>query len=197
VDTDRQDRPAAAAPGSPGPSPGTGAPFSPIQPVPDGADVRWLTPGEVEIWADEYGRLVANVAGRRYEGVQPAKLFALSDPDRYVSLRDADGDEIGILRDLAGLPPAGRQTLAGHLERQYFIPVIQRVLRISEFFIDQTWTVMTDRGQREFTIQGRDSIRFLSDRAMLLMDMDDNRYLLADRHALDAASRRWVDRFVW
>ena len=159
--------------------------------------LHWLTPDRVALSADAHGRLIADIAGRRFEGVQPAKLFALSDGDRYISLRDAEGDEIGIIRELDGLSPDSRRVLQAHLERQYFIPVIRKVLRIREFFMDQTWTVQTDRGPRQFTIQGRDSIRFLSDRAMLLMDMDDNRYLLRDRHALDPTSRRWVDRFVW
>lgn len=160
-------------------------------------DIRWLAPSEVALSSDPHGRLIATIAGQHYDDVQPAKLFALSDGDRYISLRDAGGEEIGVIRDIAGLSAESRAVLVRHLERQYFIPVIKRVLAIREFFIDQTWLVETDRGQREFTIQGRDSIRFLSDHGMLLMDMDDNRYLLADRYALDPASRNLVDRFVW
>ncbi|MDD4888972.1 MAG: DUF1854 domain-containing protein [Phycisphaerae bacterium] len=158
---------------------------------------RWLNAAELEVREDSRGQLVLEVGGRVYEAVQPAKLFALSDPKRYISMRDRDGEEIGVVRDPDRLPETSRAMLTRHLDRRYFIPVIQKVLRIREFWIDQTWTVITDRGPREFTIQGRDSIRFLSDRSLLLMDADDNRYVIRDRGALDPHSRRWVERFVW
>lgn len=163
----------------------------------DDTDIRWLAPERVSIAADRHGLLVADIDGQTYPDIQPAKLFALSEPETYVSLRDSEGQEIGILRDLAGLDESSRAVLQKALERRYFIPVIRKVLKIEEFWIDQTWTVITDRGPRQFTVQGRDSVRFLSDRGMLLMDMNDNRYLLTDRTALDRDSQRWVERFVW
>jgi hypothetical protein len=165
--------------------------------APLGADIRWLEPGELEVHEDSHGRLTLAVAGDRYEDAQASKLFVLSQPDRFVCFRDSQGEEIGVLEDPARLDPASREVLHRRLARQYFIPVIRRVLGISEYFIDQTWTVETDRGTRQFTIQGRDSIRFLSDQAFLLIDLDDNRYLIEDRQALDETSRGWVDRFVW
>jgi hypothetical protein len=167
-------------------------------PQPDAnPDIRWLVGGQMALAEDARGRLVLTLDGQDHQDVQAARVFALTVPDGYVAFRDREGVEIGILKAPAELPPASRQLLARFLARQYFVPVVQRGLGIKEFFMDQTWTVETDRGSRTFTIQGRDSIRFLSDSGMLLMDMDDNRYLVPDRNALDAASRKWVDRFVW
>ncbi len=158
---------------------------------------RWLPADRMAVSEDARGRLVLSVDRQRYEGVQLAKLFALTDPDRYVAFRDEAGEEIGILKDCAGLSPEAGRLVRRHLDRQYFIPIIQTVQEIREIWIDQIWTVGTDRGPREFTVQGRDSIRFLSDSGMLLIDTDDNRYLIPDRRALDPASLRWVDRYVW
>ena len=164
---------------------------------PESAETRWLAASEIRLREDARGQLVLTLDERETSPVTVGKLFALSEPARFVCFRDGEGNELGILIEPGELGEPSRSLLRRHLDRQYFIPIIQHVDKISEFFIDQTWTVQTDRGPRTFTIQGRDSIRFLSDRAMLLMDMDDNRYLLADRLALDDASRRWVDQFVW
>lgn len=162
-----------------------------------GDQVLWLDASKMSISLDCHGKLMLRMGACLPMEVQPAKLFALSEPDGFIAFCDSEGEELGVLRDAGGLDPASQAKLAEYLERKYFIPVIKKVLRIEEYFIDQTWTVVTDRGSRTFTIQGRDSVRFLSDRGMLLMDMNDNRYLLEDRQLLDPVSRRLVDRFVW
>lgn len=165
---------------------------------PGDSDTCWLDSLEPRLAENEFAQLTLQLRGREpVPDIRASRLFALSEPRRYISVRQADGTEIGILRDLDALPEPDRQLLARHMDRRCFIPIIQQVTAIEEFWIDQTWTVMTDRGPRRFTIQGREAIRFLSDRAFLLLDTDDNRYLLADRALLDASSRRWVDRFVW
>ncbi|MCG3180290.1 MAG: hypothetical protein BIFFINMI_02649 [Phycisphaerae bacterium] len=162
------------------------------------ADSRWLDPARIRISADRNDRLfLTDEAGVRHEGVRVGKMFALTEPDRYVSFCTSDGEEIGLLREPAELAEDSRELLRRHLRRQYFVPVITGVREIREFWMDQTWTVLTDRGPRQFTLQGREAIRFLGKGAMLLIDTDDNRYLIEDSRKLDAASRKWIDSYVW
>lgn len=160
--------------------------------------VTWLAPEDVLLRRDSHGRLVLTVAGREYDNVSAGKVFALTEPDLYVSLRDSEGDEIGILVDPSAVPDVTtRDLLRAYLRRRYFIPIIQKVESIREFWIDQVWTVQTDRGPRQFTLQGRSSVRFISSGGMMLIDTDDNRYLIEERDSMDPESRAWVDRFIW
>ena len=47
-----------------------------------------------------------------YPRINAYRTFPLSDADRYISLRDADGNEIGILESLTDLAPTRRHCCA-------------------------------------------------------------------------------------
>ena len=65
---------------------------------------------------DEWGRLVlTDPEGRRQVGVEPVRGFPLTDPDRWISLCDADGREVLFIESMADLPEATRRILNGEL----------------------------------------------------------------------------------
>jgi hypothetical protein len=52
------------------------------------------------------------------------------------------------------------------------------------------WTAETDRGRREFVVQGSDTNPYrFSESRWLVSDVTGNRYLIEDVTALDAVSR--------
>ncbi|NBW26048.1 MAG: DUF1854 domain-containing protein, partial [Betaproteobacteria bacterium] len=60
-----------------------------------------------------------------------------------------------------------------------------------------TWTVDTDRGRTEFVLRGDEDIRRIgSARALLIADAHGIHYLVPDQFALDAHSKRVLDRFL-
>ena len=102
------------------------------------AEVRLLDPGTLRFAATEGGFLALTVTGgdrsEHYPRINAYRTFPLSDADRYLSLRDAGGDEIGILESLADLSADQAALLRDELERRYFTPVIERVRSLKEEF---------------------------------------------------------------
>jgi Domain of unknown function (DUF1854) len=75
--------------------------------------------------------------------------------------------------------------------------VIQRIAAVSGFSTPCTWTVDTDRGRTEFVLRGDEDIRRIgSARALLIADAHGINYLVPDHFALDAHSKRLLDRFL-
>jgi hypothetical protein len=136
------------------------------------------------------GALELTIPGEgSYSGVSLLRAFPLSDPDRFWGLVDSDGNEIGVISDPDQLDPDSRAVATEELERRYFIPVVQRVVRTKEDFGSIIWTVETDRGPRTFTVRNmKDSIVELGASRILLVDVDGNRFEFPNIHSLDAKS---------
>ena len=152
---------------------------------------------DYELKFDPWGRLVLiDSAGVRHVGVEPVRMFPITDPDRWVSLCDAAGHELVCLRTLDDLPDAMRKTVREALHRREFAPVIQRILNITIDPDGSEWEVTTDRGRTRFRLKGDDDIRRIGDHRYLIADAAGIRYLLADTRALDAPSRRLLEHYI-
>ena len=147
---------------------------------------------------DAHGRLVLRTAdGAEHAGVQPVRVFPLSDPDGAVSLVGADGRERLWIARLADAPAEARALLAEELARRDFAPVIEQIVEVSTFSTPSTWTVVTDRGRTTLVLKGEEDIRRLGEAgALLVTDSHGIGYRIRDARALDRRSRRILERFL-
>jgi hypothetical protein len=146
---------------------------------------------------DPWGRLVlVDAEGTHFAGVEPIHAFPMSNPERWVSLCDAEGREIAWIDDLASLNAEVRQTLEEELQRREFVPVIRRIVDVSADLDPSQWEVETDRGRTSFTLNSEEDVRHLGPTRMLIVDVHGVRYLVPDTLTLDAASRRVLDRYL-
>lgn len=146
---------------------------------------------------DPFGRLVlSDAAGRRHVGVEPIRAFPLSDPQRSVSVCNAEGVEVLWIEDLKALPAAARQLIEDELNRREFMPIIERVVRVSSNADPSRWEVVTDRGTTEFMLKNEDDVRRIGPHGAILLDSAGMRYLVPDTKQLDAASRRVLERYL-
>src|SRR4051794_30081324 len=91
---------------------------------------------------DAWGRLVLTDArGRQYVGVEPVRAFPISDPRRGIALCDAEAREIHWIDDLDALPEPTRQLLEEDLTRRQFLPILHRILSVSNPLEPSEWEV--------------------------------------------------------
>jgi hypothetical protein len=134
---------------------------------------------------------------RSYLRVTVRRSFPLSDPARFLSVRDATGQEVGLIADPAALDAGNRSLVAEDLAWRYLVPVIERVLVAKERFGCVEWTVRTDRGERGFTTRNlRENVLRPSPRRVVINDVDGNRYDIPNLDRLDAASRERLLRYI-
>ena len=145
-----------------------------------------------------FGKLVLTTAqGQRFEGVAPVRAFPIQAPDEGVSLIDTDGHEVAWVPQLGRCPQPAQDLLRQELARREFMPVIARIVSVSSFSTPCTWTVATDRGDCEFVLRGDEDIRRVgADNTLLIADAHGIQYLVPDQLALDAHSKKILDRFL-
>ena len=127
--------------------------------------------------------------GRRFENLEPRRLFPVSGLTKYITLLDSDGKEQAIIRNIDTLMPESKAVVNECLREYYMIPKIKRLIDSSEKYGILKWTVDTDRGKCSFEIRNRHSdIKMLYDGRVLVRDSNDNRYEITDYKSLDKNS---------
>jgi len=148
-----------------------------------------------------HGKLTYTGAdGTTHDGITPVRAFALSAPERGISLVSTEGKELQWIDRLDDLPEATRRLIADELAEREFMPAILRIVAVGSYATPSTWQVDTDRGAAELILKSEDDIRRLRNerypRGLLIADSNGIHYLIPDRNALDAHSRKILKRFL-
>ena len=148
------------------------------------------------LFRDAFARLVMiDAVGQEHVGVEVVRAFPISQPDRWISICDADGREIVALDDIRQLSPEIREVLLEELAQREFVPVIRRIVKVWNQTDPQEWNVVTDRGPTSFCVDSDEDIRRIEPRQVLIVDGHGIRYLIPDTAQLDSRSRRILDRY--
>jgi hypothetical protein len=134
--------------------------------------------------------------GRRYVGVDVVPAFPISDPAHAISLCDAEGHEILSVEELGSLPGEIRELLEMELTRRQFVPIIERIVEVSDEAEPCEWRVETDHGPTSFTLDSEDEVHLLDLHQATVVDTHGIRYLIPDIRRLDVPSRRILDRYM-
>lgn len=146
---------------------------------------------------DSFGRLVLiDTEGLRHVDVTPVRAFPTTDPQHYVSIVSAEGQEIAFIADLNDLPDATRRTLEAEFADREFAPVIRRIVNVSAMNEPSEWTVETDRGSTRFVLETDSDVRRLNASRAIIFDAHGTRFIIEDRHKLDSRSRRYLERYL-
>lgn len=128
--------------------------------------------------------------------VQPARCFPWSEPARFVSLRDEEGDEVALIVDPDELSPPSREALTQALADVGFLFEITRVVSLEEEVEIRTWTVQTRQGVRRFQTARDSWPRRLPAGDYLLRDVSGDLYRIVDPEALDPKSQHHLWAFI-
>jgi len=140
------------------------------------------------------GRLIAHTAGGAIP-VRVRQCFPWSEPQRHLSLRDAEEREVMLVDDPATLGAASREALARALAEAGFVLQVTRVVSIDEEVEIRQWTVETRHGPRSFQTHLDDWPRVLPDGGLLIRDVGGDLYRLTVTE-LDKKSRDLLWAFV-
>lgn len=134
--------------------------------------------------------------GRRFETLEPHRLFPVSVQDRFITLLDENGVEQAVIRDLKTLPKDQREIIEDCLNEYYLIPKILRIRDYRERYDGLTLFTDTDKGPADIEIRillkgfRMDGVR------VLIRDINDNRYEIPDINRVDNLSRQILGRYL-
>ena len=155
------------------------------------------TTADFQLHRDTFGRLtLIDSEGTAHAGVTTVRAFPISSPEDGIAIVDPYGHELAWIDRLENLPEAMRALVAAELAGREFMPVIERIVNVSSFATPSTWQLQTNHGNARMILKGEEDIRRLPNNALLIADSHGINYLIRDRAALDAHSRKILDRFL-
>ena len=161
------------------------------------ADIRTFNPDEIRLSYDEFDDLRLTLTdGGEYTKIDVIRSFPLTAPQRLIMLADRDGEEIGIIENLAELDKESMRVVEAELAKSYFVPEILRINSLDEDYGVPRWDVETDRGPRRFQLRSRRDSRLLEAGRVLIQDIDGNRYVVPDYRKLDARSQALIEEEI-
>jgi hypothetical protein len=172
---------------------------------PDRTRVRFLSPDMCRIHLGSHGALHVTVKDERiYGGVYAAYVFPVAYPEGYISLVHIAGEgrdkeiEIGIIRDLNEFPQADADLVRQALARRYFVHAITRIRHIGWKYGFIALDVDTDKGPVSLMMRWQyDRAVDYGRRGKVLIDVDDNRYLIGDLDELPPKERAEFQRYIY
>ena len=168
-----------------------------------GTGVRRLTPATTKIFEGAFSLMHCAVAGDpMYRGVFAVLMFPIRYPDRYISMRyTGEKDkvfEIGVIEDLSLFPEATQALVREVLKKQYHEHIIQRVYEVRDEFGLLFFDVETQRGRQEFMMPWRhDRAEDFGTGGKVLLDVNENRYIVPDVMALPAKDQRRFTNYIY
>ena len=150
-----------------------------------------------QLHRNAFGQLVFTGAdGHEHLEVEPARAFPISAASEDIAVLSRDGHELAWIARLEDLAEEPRRLLEEELEGREFMPEIRRVCEVSGYATPCTWRVETDRGATDLVLNAEEDIRRLAAPALLIVDSRGIQFLMRDPRALDATSRRILERFL-
>src|SRR6185369_4507707 len=119
----------------------------------EGPLLRLFQPGEIKLTSQGVKLTLAIKDEVPIHNVNIKRLFPLTQPDRYCSVRDDNGKEIGVISRISALDTDSQRVISEALDRTYLMPVVMRIEVVKERFGTVEWAVETTRGPRKFTMR--------------------------------------------
>ena len=161
-------------------------------------DRRWeyLDGREPRLQSGPSGTAKLVVEGGQHEEVTVTRLFPFSNPRHFFAIHDAQGEEIGVVRDPEALDPQSRRVLVEEAEKTRLVPKILKIKSITEIGGTTEWDVETSQGPKRLEVKGGRENTRVAGRRVIVTDADDNRFEVADMEQLDKRSRALLGQYL-
>ena len=113
-----------------------------------------------QLMRDSLGRLVfVDTKGHSHVGVHPVRAFPITAPGAGIGIMDQSGKEVFWYPDVALIPKQELQLIEEDLAAREFMPVIEKITKVSTFATPSIWDIETDRGPTRIRLKGEEDIR--------------------------------------
>ena len=145
---------------------------------------------------DTLGRLILiDASGVRHVGVYPVRAFPITAPGAGISIMDQSGKELCWFDAVSAIPGLELGLIEEEMAAREFMPVIEKITKVSTFATPSIWDIETDRGPTRIRLKGEEDIRRIAGNTLLIADSNGLQFLIKDATQLDKVSKKLLDRF--
>ena len=164
---------------------------------------RWLEPSHTLISQDEAGMMHVEIEGDgEYRAVFALRCLPVHFPNGYISLRYLSKRkrvvEVGLIRDLTEWPDISREFIGQSLLKRYLVHTVREIRAIVSYTSYLELEILTDYGPEKIMLRWQtDKAHDYGKNGKMLIDTEDNRYLIPDLNDLTERDRRLFERYIY
>lgn len=148
-----------------------------------------LDPADVRL-TEQDDALCLVYQDKRSSDLSVVQCFPETDPGLWVSLRNTEGSEIGLISDLGELDVESRRIVDRRLRERYHIPEITRITRVERGPEGAQCFVDTEEGEYVILVRSEGDADTRSFPRVVLTDgPSGRRYRISDYTSLDRSSQ--------
>lgn len=160
--------------------------------------ITFLESDKCKFSFNQNGFLVLSVDGESKGRVKLIRSYPYSLTDEYICVHDIEDNEIGIIRDLKELDRDSLDSAEKELQNRYYCPTITSVKAIKERMGHFYFDVVIDDRDKSFTVRDLTrNLRSANGNALLIFDVDGNRYIIPDQEKIEQKSRRLLEPYLY
>ena len=166
------------------------------------AGITFLDPADLIIEESDMAGLDVTLDGTTHKGVRATMALPITGDGAYISLRvgETKGEEreLGVIRHESELNDVQRRLVHRELNKRYFLHVIHKLVSVKEKFGFIYFVADTDKGRLDFAIRYEyNRVQEYGEHGRMLLDTDDNRYVIPDLEALTPDERKRFTRYIY
>jgi len=160
-------------------------------------EVNFLKPDELTFKRTDGGILQLSTTEKKLFDVNLCRTFPHSHPYSLISIRNIEGEELGLIRNVDDLCETNQKVVIEELHLRYLIPLILKIKSIKNqkdlWFIE----IQTDRGEIILLVQyPHDAIVYTKRGGLIITDIQGRRCEIRDVEKLDKKSYRELMKMI-
>jgi len=166
-------------------------------------EINLLDPETAEFYATEGGFTGLRHGGADYPHITLKRSLPVGRPMDYVSVYDAENNEIAIIKHIWELSPEQRRIAEDELATRYYCPEITEIKSVKDklgYVYIELLLKTRDGGSHTRSCAVKDvsrNIRMLGDKGLIIFDVEGNRYTVKELGKLDRKSLKRLDPFLY
>ncbi|MGB0453121.1 MAG: DUF1854 domain-containing protein [Bacteriovoracaceae bacterium] len=145
----------------------------------------------LKLKSDPSGRLLIDG-----ETLEVAPCFPWEDPYKFLSLRNDEGKEVILIRDIKDVNQELYSLIQKELERRNFVFRIKRIDEIEDGHEVREYHVSTEQGLRTIMTEQEDWPSELEDGSFLIKDLSGDYYRIPSLDELDSSSKKKILPYI-
>jgi len=171
----------------------------------DQIDINLLDLSKVEFYVAESGFTGLKYGEEDHKHVTLKRALPVGQPMEYISVADKENKEIGILKSVDDLNKDQYEIVVNELNKRYYCPEVLEVKSVKDKlgyvymeFIISTSNRTDETYKKSCAVKDvNKNIRMLSEKSLIIFDVDGNRYIINDLSAIDKNSIRKLEPYLF
>lgn len=160
-------------------------------------DIQMLSKKDILLSRNIGGVIQGIVNGKRYEELIVYRIFPFQYELAYISIRNAQDEELGVVREISDLDRESAAILKEELQLRYFLPKVTRIDSVKNKSGLWLWELQTHLGPTRMVMRNlHEHIIYPGEGWIILTDMNGKRCEIKNWRELDSHSRKQLHEII-